>query len=105
LKGGPITEAKRNPHWPNTPAVAESYPGYEVSFFVGISAPRGAAADVVAKIHGAIQDAASDPKVKEPLEKAGLTFVRQPLGGYRAFIVTQRERWREHVKAAGIERQ
>jgi tripartite-type tricarboxylate transporter receptor subunit TctC len=100
-----ITEAKRNPHWPNTPTVAESYPGYEVSFFVGVSAPRGVAPDLVAKIHSAVQAAASEPKVKAPLEKTGLTFVRRPLGEYRNFIVEQSARWREHVKAAAIQAQ
>jgi hypothetical protein len=30
---------------------------------------------------------------------------RQALGEYRAFIVKESERWREHVKAAAIEPQ
>ena len=100
-----ITESKRNPHWPGIPTVSESYPGHEVSFFVGISAPRGIAPDVVTKIHDAIRDAQNNPKVKEPLERVGLTFVRQAIGEYRAFILKESERWREHVKAARIEPQ
>jgi tripartite-type tricarboxylate transporter receptor subunit TctC len=100
-----ISEAKRNSRWPGIPAVAESYPGFEVSFFVGISAPRGLASEVIAEVHHAVQDAGRDSKVKEPLEKAGLTFVRQALGEYRGFIAKESERWREHVKAAGIEPQ
>jgi tripartite-type tricarboxylate transporter receptor subunit TctC len=100
-----ITEPKRNAHWPDLPAVSETYPGYEVTFFVGLSTPRGVAADVIAKVHGAVQDAQSDPKIKERLEKAGLSFVRQGPGEYRAYIVKESERWREHVKAARIESQ
>jgi len=97
-----ITEARRHPRWPNVPAVAETYPGFEVSFFIGISAPRGVPADIVATIHRAIQEAEQDPALKEPLESAGLTFVRLPQGGYRAFILKQAERWRGHARAAGL---
>lgn len=97
-----ITESKRNPNWPGIPTISETYPGYEVNFFVGISAPRGIAPDVIARIHQAIQDAQQDPAVKEPLEKVGLTFVAQKTGEYRRFIVTESERWRELVKAAKL---
>lgn len=97
-----ITESKRNSRWPGIATISESYPGYEVSFFVGISAPRGIAPDIAAKIHRAIQDAQHDPSVKGPLESTGLTFVKQTLGEYRAFILKETERWHEHVKAAKL---
>lgn len=97
-----ITESKRNSRWPGIATVSESYPGYEVSFFVGISAPRGVARDIVARIHHALQDAQNDPAVKEPLESTGLAFVQQSLGEYRPFILKESERWREHVKAAKL---
>jgi tripartite-type tricarboxylate transporter receptor subunit TctC len=100
-----ITESKRNPHWPGVPTVSESYPGYEVNFFVGVSAPRSVAPEILAKIHHAIQDAQHHPKVKEPLENVGLTFVLQALGDYRTFVRKEGARWREHVKAAQIEAQ
>jgi tripartite-type tricarboxylate transporter receptor subunit TctC len=97
-----ITESKRNPNWPGIPAVNETYPGYEVTFFVGISAPRGIAPEVAAKIHQAIQGSLKDPTVKEPLEKVGLTFVPQISGEYRRFIAKESERWRDMVKAAKL---
>lgn len=97
-----ITEARRHPRWPNVPTVAETYPGFEVSFFIGISTPRGVPADVVATIHRTIQDAEEDQGLREPLESAGLTFLRLPVGGYRAFILKEAGHWREHVRAAGL---
>jgi tripartite-type tricarboxylate transporter receptor subunit TctC len=100
-----ITEAKRNARWPGIATIGESYPGYEVSFFAGISAPRGVPPDIVAKIHRALQEGQNDPAVKEPLESTGLTFTALPLGQYRAFILKEGERWREHVRAAKLEPQ
>ena len=97
-----ITESKRHPRWPTVPTVSETYPGFEVTFFIGISAPRGVPADIVATIHRAIQEAEQNPALKEPLESAGLTFVRLPAGGYRTYILKEAERWRGHVRAAGL---
>ena len=105
LKPIAITESKRNPRWPGVPTVSESYPGYEVSFFIGISAPRGVPAEVIAKVQQAIRDAQGESKFREPLESTGLAFVRQVPGEYRTFIIKESERWREHVKAARIEPQ
>jgi tripartite-type tricarboxylate transporter receptor subunit TctC len=56
-----ITESTRNPYWPGMPAVSETYPGYEVMFFVGISAPRGVPPEVAAKLHRAIQEVGTTP--------------------------------------------
>jgi tripartite-type tricarboxylate transporter receptor subunit TctC len=97
-----ITEAKRNPSWPGIPAVNETYPGYEVTFFVGISAPRGVAPGIKAKIHQTIQDALRDPQFREPLRNIGLTFVPQLPGDYRNFIVKEGEYWRDLIKAAKL---
>jgi tripartite-type tricarboxylate transporter receptor subunit TctC len=97
-----ITESRRNPRWQGVPTVSETYPGHEVTFFVGVSAPRGVPPEIVVKLHRALQGAQDDPKFKEPLESVGLTFVRQQIGEYRSFIVKEAKRWREHVKVAGL---
>ena len=97
-----ITEPKRNSRWPGVPTVSEVYPGYTVTFFIGLSAPRGVPREVAAKLHRAIQEAQNDPQFKEPLESVGLTFVPQSPGEYRAFIVKEAERWREQLKLAGL---
>jgi tripartite-type tricarboxylate transporter receptor subunit TctC len=96
------TELTRNPHWPGMPTVSETYPGYEVMFFVGISAPRGVPPEIVATLHRVIQEAQDDPKFKDPLQGVGVTFIAQPPGEYRTFIAKESERWRKQVKVAGL---
>ena len=66
-----ISESKRNPHWPGIPTVSETYPGQEVTFFVGVSAPRGVPQEIVSKLHRAIQEAQEDAGFKEPLQSVG----------------------------------
>jgi tripartite-type tricarboxylate transporter receptor subunit TctC len=97
-----ITESSRSSHWPAVPTLSETYPGLEVTAFVGVTAPHGVPPQIVAKLHRAIQEAQHDPGFKEPLEGGGLTFVALPLGGYRGFIQKEMERWREQVKTAGL---
>jgi tripartite-type tricarboxylate transporter receptor subunit TctC len=97
-----ITESRRNAAWPGVPIVAESYPGYEFSFFVGVSAPRGVPANVVSAIHDAIARAQDDRAIREQLEKTGLRFVRLRRGDYARFVAVEIERWRHYADAAGL---
>ncbi len=100
-----VTEPIRNGRWPGVPSVSETYPGYAVTFFVGVSAPRGVPREIVAKLQRAVTEAQNDPRFQEPLASVGLTFVPQAPGEYRAFIVTEAERWREQIRVAGLQPQ
>lgn len=96
-----ISEPMRNSRWPGVPTVSETYPGHEVMFFVGVSAPRGVPKEVADKVYRAVEEAKDDPQFRDPLESVGLTFVRRP-PDYRAFIVQEAARWREQIQAAGL---
>lgn len=100
-----VTEGYRNAHWAGVPAVNETVPGFEVTFFVGLSAPRGIPAEFVQTVYDSVQAAQLHPDVKEPLEGVGLRFVRQSPGEYRGLVQNEAARWREHVRAARIEAQ
>ena len=75
-----IAEAKRNRRWPGVRTVSEAYSGFEVTFFIGVSAPRSVPAATVAKLQRAIEEAQHDPRFKDPLESVGPPFTRQPPG-------------------------
>lgn len=100
-----ITEAQRNQAWPGVPAVAESFAGYEVSYFIGFSAPHGVPAPILAKIQHGIAHALAQATVRTPLENMGLRFSGLATGEYAGFIRAQTERWRDYVRAAGLQPQ
>lgn len=100
-----ITEASRNAAWPGVPAVAELLPGYEVTFFVGLSAPSGVPPGVVTVIRNALLRALGDGSVREPLQVTGLRLVQRQPDRYARFILAETERWREYIKAAGLQPQ
>lgn len=100
-----ITEAKRLERWPNVPAVAEFYPGYEVQAFLSLAAPAGTPRSIVAKINLAMREAQANPAFKGQLESMGLRLRAMTPDEYRAFLLNELERWGRYIKAAKIEAQ
>lgn len=62
---------KRSPLLPNVPTVAETYPGFEASSWVGVIAPAGLPKDVADKLRNAIRRAFNAPALKEQLLAEG----------------------------------
>ena len=100
-----ITEARRLERWPNVPAVAEFYPGYEVQAFLSLTAPAGTPKAIVAKINLAMREAQANPAFKGQLENLGLRLRAMTPDEYQAFLLVELERWGQYIKAAKIEAQ
>jgi tripartite-type tricarboxylate transporter receptor subunit TctC len=100
-----VTELKRSRLWPNVPAVAEKYPGFEVRAFIGLCAPRGTPAQAVAFMNRAIAQALQQAAVRAPLEKSGVTFRAMSVEQYRTFLSSETQRWKDQVTRAGIQPQ
>ena len=66
-----ISSAKRNPHMPDTPTVAESLPGFLTGSFQGLLAPAGTPKAVIDKVHAEVQRIAALPEVRERLSTLG----------------------------------
>ena len=87
---------------PDLPTVAESVPGYEVSSWFGIGAPRSAPADVIDKLNKEINAGLADPKIKARLADADATpFIVSP-AAFGKFISDETEKWAKVIRAAGI---
>jgi tripartite-type tricarboxylate transporter receptor subunit TctC len=57
---------------PEIPAIAETFPGYDLGIWQSIVAPAGTPTEVVAKLHGSIKKVLSMPDVREKLLAAGI---------------------------------
>jgi tripartite-type tricarboxylate transporter receptor subunit TctC len=100
-----VTEQKRSRLWPNVPAIAEKYLGFEVRAFIGMCAPRGTPREAVAYMNGAIRNALGQAAVRAPLEKSGVNFSAMTPEQYQAFLVAETKRWADHAARAGTEPQ
>jgi len=98
-----VTTRNRSPLFPDIPTIAESgVPGYEVSSWYALVAPKGTAAAIVERLHTEIAAILASPEAIATLARNGA----QPAVGTPAELQTKMhdeiERWRRVVNESGI---
>lgn len=97
-----VTSVRRSRGWIDVPTIAESVPGYELSTWGGIGAPRNTPTAIVDILNREINTALQSPNIKAKYDDLGL----QVLGGSPAdlgkLMADDIVKWREVVKFAGI---
>jgi tripartite-type tricarboxylate transporter receptor subunit TctC len=96
-----VTTAERSPAVPDLPTVAEFAPGYEVSSWFGIGAPRGTPAAVVDKLNSAINDGLADPRLQARIAEMASVPLRLSPAQFATLIVTETAKWARVVKLSG----
>ena len=101
-----VGAAQRSPAYPDVPTVIEAgLPGYEAANWVGLVAPAGTPADVVAKLHKEIAEIQNSPKAQQQFAAAGADIVRMSVAEFGAFQQSELVKWGKVVKDAGIKAQ
>src|SRR3954453_19099561 len=73
IKAFAIADTKRLATAPEIPTAAEAgLPGFQISLWNGLWAPKGTPKDVIAKLNAAVLDALADPGVRKRLADVGL---------------------------------
>ena len=103
LKGLAVTSKTRHPNMPNVPTTAEAgMKGFELEAWVGIFAPAGTPADVVAKLSGQIKAALELPETKTRADAAGIELRYLPPAALEALVQKDTAFWAQTLKGAGI---
>ena len=103
LRGIAMTSAKRSVALPDLPTVAESgVPGFEVSSWNGMMAPRGTPSAILAKINRDANKALNSPEVHEKLVADGAEPVGGPPEVFAGQISRDLAKWGKVIKAAGV---
>ena len=84
-----VTTAERSPAVPDLPTVAEFVPGYEVSSWFGIGAPRGTPAAVIDKLNATINDGLADTKLQARIAEMASVPMRLSPAQFATLIVTE----------------
>ncbi|MES2977228.1 MAG: tripartite tricarboxylate transporter substrate binding protein [Pseudomonadota bacterium] len=100
-----VVSEKRNPLVPDWPALAELFPGFDISGWVAVAGPVGLPANVVDTLNKAITAAIATPDMEQKL--ATLGFAPMPLSPaqLKNFAGTEIVKWNQLAKDANIERQ
>jgi len=97
-----VASTKRHPQLPDLPTAAEAgLPGYEVTGWMGLVAPRGTAADVVKRLNLELVKALQTREVRDGLFNQGLQPASSSPEEFTAFIAAESARWSRAVKASG----
>jgi hypothetical protein len=66
-----VTGATRSKNFPELPPIADTYPGYEVSIWIGLFAPAGTPDPVLQRLRAEMKIALASPELQARLNKAG----------------------------------
>jgi tripartite-type tricarboxylate transporter receptor subunit TctC len=102
LRGLAVTTAMRSEALPDLPAIGEFVPGYDVSAWYGVGAPKGTPAGVIDKINKEINAGMADPKLQAQIaDFGGIPFALSP-ADFGKFIADETEKWAKVIRALNI---
>jgi len=88
----------------DVPTVAEVVPGYEVTSWNGVFAPKGVPKEVVDTLGKAMKEILADPEVKAQFEKVGVEAHSSSAQELIDRTTSDIKKWNAVIDKAGIER-
>ncbi len=101
LKAIAVSSLNRAEILPNTPTIAETLPGFDVTVWYGILAPAGTPAAIVDKLSQAFAAVASDKKIKAQLAESGYATLGSTPAAFSKHIDAELTKWSKAVKDSG----
>jgi len=93
---------KRNPAYPDLPALSEFYPGVELTPWLGLLAPSGLPAPVLERVRKETARMLADPATRERIQSISLDpFVTTPQE-FAAFVRSEYKKYGELVRIARV---
>lgn len=105
LRALAVTTVARAEALPDVPTVSDFVPGYEVSAWYGMGAPKNTPAEIVDRLNMEINAGLVDPTLKGRLADLGSSaFVVSP-ADFGKFIANETEKWAKVIRAGNIKPQ
>ena len=106
IKGGQlralaVTTATRSEVLPDVPTVGDFVPGYEVTTWAGIGAPKGTPSEVIVRLNREINAGLASAGIKTRYADLGGTAFSSSPSDFGKFIVEDTEKWAKVIKFSG----
>jgi hypothetical protein len=98
-----ITRQTRAKQTPDVPTVAETFPGFSLTGFLGVAVPAGTPRDVSEKLNALINQALGVADVQRRMDEFGLSYDPMTIAQCEEEVRAERERWVEYTRVAGIQ--
>jgi tripartite-type tricarboxylate transporter receptor subunit TctC len=102
LKVIAVTTARRVPGFEQFPTIAETYPGFDVSAYLGFVVPSATPRDIVKKIQADSARALEMPDLRARIVELGNNPVGSTPEDFDAFIATDMKKWAKVIREARI---
>jgi tripartite-type tricarboxylate transporter receptor subunit TctC len=103
LRAVAVTSARRSPILPDTPTIEEAgIKGVDVNVWLGLFAPAGTPADVVARLNAEVNKVLQAPDVRERFAGAGISPAGGTTDAFAAFVRDDYARWGKVVRESGV---
>jgi tripartite-type tricarboxylate transporter receptor subunit TctC len=102
LRALAVTSARRLEVLADLPAVADFVPGYEVTAWTGLGAPRDTPPEIIATLNREINAALADPPVLARFTELGGVALSGSAADFGAFMAAEAEKWGKVIRSAHI---
>jgi tripartite-type tricarboxylate transporter receptor subunit TctC len=102
LRALAVTTATPSEALSDIPTVADVLPGYESSFWIGITAPKNTPVNIIEKLNKEINRALVDPTIKARNAELGASALSGSSADFGKLIADETEKWGKVIRAANI---
>ena len=103
LRGLAVTGPRRSAQFPDLPTIGETFPGYELTIWLGLFGPAAMPAPVVARLRGEVNASLAEPEVRQRLEAGGgLEPLATTPEAFAALIRSDGEKYGALIREIGI---
>jgi tripartite-type tricarboxylate transporter receptor subunit TctC len=103
LRGLATTGRRRSPLFPDMPMIADFYPGYDVTIWLGLFAPAGTPEPVVTQLRTEVQKALAEPELMKKLNVTGaLDTLILPPAEFSDLIRRDHEKYGKVAREVGV---
>jgi tripartite-type tricarboxylate transporter receptor subunit TctC len=97
-----VTTTARSDALPDVPSISDFLPGYEVSAFYGLNAPKGTPPDVIAILNKAVNAALADPTMRKKFADLGGMMLGGSPADFGKFLNAETEKWAKVIQEGNI---
>jgi tripartite-type tricarboxylate transporter receptor subunit TctC len=97
-----VGSPQRMAELPDVPAIGELVPGYVMTNWYGLFAPRGVPAGVLARLEAELPNVRTDPGLMQRAAGASITMLVTPADVLRARMETELPRWKQLIPELGL---
>jgi len=98
-----VTTATRVPGWEQVPALAETFPGFDMSGWFALVAPTGTPKPVIERMNREFNAATADREIAAKITSAGpLPETGMSVDQVGAFLKNEHQRWAQITKEIGV---